>query len=74
MAQFLTSLKKSTMQAGERRFAELLEKHLDDEYLVWYNAASPVLAAAIPISSSSTADMACGAWKSRTGTWATSRG
>lgn len=41
MAQFLTSLKKSAMQAGERRFAELLEKHLDDEYLVWYNAATP---------------------------------
>ena len=41
MAQFLTPLKKSAMQAGERRFAELLEKHLDDEYLVWYNAATP---------------------------------
>jgi len=41
VAQFLTSLKKSTMQAGEKRFAELLEKHLNNEYLVWYNAASP---------------------------------
>ena len=48
MAQFLTSLKKSTMQAGERRFAELLEKHLDDEYLVWYNAASPGISRRYP--------------------------
>lgn len=40
MATFLTPLKKNKMTAGERRFAELLQKHLDDEYLVWYNTAS----------------------------------
>lgn len=36
MAQFLTPL-KSNMTAGERRFANILKRYLDDDYLVWYD-------------------------------------
>lgn len=41
MSQFLTPLRKDRLTAGERRFTQLLETHLDDDYLVWFNAASP---------------------------------
>ncbi|MFC0036470.1 adenosylmethionine decarboxylase [Cardiobacterium valvarum] len=40
MAQILTSLKKSKMTVGEKRFAQLLSDYLDDDYLVWYNVAT----------------------------------
>ncbi|MDO4643600.1 MAG: nuclease-related domain-containing protein [Cardiobacteriaceae bacterium] len=41
MAQILTPLRKNGMTIGEQRFVALLQKHLDDHYLVWYNIASP---------------------------------
>ena len=38
MATLIPSLTSnlSRMQAGERRFARLLESHLEDDYLCWY--------------------------------------
>lgn len=37
MAQFLTPYKLKNMTVGEKRFVALLEKYLNDEYLVWFD-------------------------------------
>lgn len=37
MVQILTPLNKSKMTAGEKRFINLLQTHLDDEYICWFD-------------------------------------
>ncbi|MDO4435979.1 MAG: 3'-5' exonuclease [Cardiobacteriaceae bacterium] len=40
MAIFLTPKTKENMTAGERRFAGIMDLHLNDDYLIWYNIPS----------------------------------